>query len=170
MIANVGHRSSRMSMTEKIVIGAASMLIALATPAQQPIVYPAKGQSAQQQARDTAECQAWATQTTGVDPVALATQMSNQAPPPGPQPGAGARGAAGGAAVGAIAGSFGGRAGEGAAAGAVVGLAAAHSRQRQQQQAQAQQQQSNQAQASNMMATFNRAYAACMSGRGYSIQ
>ena len=52
--------------------------MAAATPAQQPIVYPSKGQSAQQQAQDTTECQTWAKQTTGVDPVALAQQMANQ--------------------------------------------------------------------------------------------
>ena len=39
---------------------------------QQPIVYPAKGQTPEQQQKDTAECNGWAKQTTGIDPVALA--------------------------------------------------------------------------------------------------
>ena len=45
--------------------------------AQQPIVYPAKGQSAQQQSQDDAQCYAWAKQTTGIDPAVVAAS-----PPP----------------------------------------------------------------------------------------
>jgi hypothetical protein len=82
-----------------------------AAAAQQPIVYPAKGQSAQQQKKDDAECYAWAKQTTGIDPAVVASS-----PPPqdtGPATGGGqrvrgaARGALGGAAIGAIAGDAG---------------------------------------------------------------
>ena len=40
---------------------------------QQVFIYPQKGQSAQQQAQDTGECQAWATQQTG-GPMAAAPQ------------------------------------------------------------------------------------------------
>ena len=57
--------------------GAAALALALTAAAQQPIIYPAKGQSAQQQQKDQGECQVWATNTTGIDPVALA-----QAPSP----------------------------------------------------------------------------------------
>ena len=137
--------------------------------AQQPIIYPAKGQSAQKQQSDTAACQGWAKQTTGVDPVALAQQASTQpgAPPPqGERLRGAARGAAGGAAIGAIAGD----AGKGAAIGAVAGTAAGGMRQRRSQQAAAEQTQSNQQQASQQMATFNRAVGACMTGRGYTVQ
>jgi len=145
------------------------LIVTITSSAQQPIVYPAKGQSGDQQRRDTSECQNWSKQTTGVDPVVLAQQMASSAPPPSGPNGALAKGALGGAAVGAIAGSFSGRAGQGAGAGAVVGMAGAGVRQHERQTAQAQQQQAAQARAADMLATFNRAYAACMSGRGYSI-
>ena len=134
--------------------------------AQRPVVYPAKGQPPQQQAQDQAECDLWAKQTTGIDPVAVA-----QAPAPaqGPAVGGGqrvggaARGAAGGAMIGAIAGD----AGAGAAAGAVVGTMAGGRRARQQQ---AQQQQQVEAQKQQAISTYYRAFAACLEGRGYSIK
>lgn len=154
---------------------AALMLITEAW-GQQVIVYPAKGQSQQQQNTDTADCQLWAKQNTGVDPVVVAQQMANQPPPPPPQQQQGnvARGAVRGAAVGGVIGGIGGRGGEGAAVGAVVGGVRARRTEQAQQQAQqqqyAQQQQGMQQQAGNAMATFNRAFAACMQGRGYSIQ
>ncbi len=133
----------------------------------QQVIYPAKGQSAAQQQKDESECYAWAKGQTGYDP-AQATQYA--APPP-PQPqgervkGA-ARGAAGGAAIGAIAGD----AGKGAAAGAVAGTMAGGARQRQaqatSQQAAAQQQQA----AGQQQQQFQRAYATCFEGRGYTVK
>jgi hypothetical protein len=107
--------------------------------AQAPVIYPAKGQSAEQQNKDKGECHVWAVQQSGFDPA-----QAQAAPPPaqqGPQ-GERARGAARGAAVGAAAGAIGDDAGKGAAAGAAAGTVAGGSRQRQnqrQQQAQAQQ-------------------------------
>jgi outer membrane lipoprotein SlyB len=136
--------------------------------ARQPVIHPAKGQSSQRQQRDTAECQTWAKQSTGVDPVALA-QASTQpgAPPPQHQV---LKGAAGGAALGAVGGAIAGDAGKGAAIGAVVGTAAGGIRKHRAQQAAAAQSQSNQQQVSQQMATFNRAVGACMTGRGYTVQ
>ena len=99
---------------------ATTLLLADAAAAQQPIFYPAKGQSQQKQSDDTAQCHNWATQNTGVNPAALAQNSANQPPPPGPSGqrlGGAARGAAGGAAIGAIAGD----AGKGAGIGATVG-------------------------------------------------
>jgi hypothetical protein len=141
--------------------------LACAAQAQKPIVYPAKGQSPQQQGQDEAQCNAWAKQSTGIDPAVVA---SNPAPQQtGPAVGGGqrtrgaARGAAGGAAVGAIAGD----AGKGAAAGAVVGTMAGGRRARQDQAAQNQQ---AQAQQQDLIQTYYRAYGACMEGRGYTIK
>ncbi len=148
-------------------IAAIALVAASATAwAQLPIVYPAKGQSSEQQSKDTGECQAWAKQNTGIDPAAVA-----QAPPAAPPVAAGggervrgaARGAAGGAAVGAIAGD----AGKGAAAGAVVGTMAGG---RQKRQKQAAQQQAAEGEKQKQLDTYNRAYAACMEGRGYTVK
>jgi hypothetical protein len=137
--------------------------------AQQPIIYPAKGQSPQRQQTDTAECQVWAKQSTGVDPVVLAQQASTQPGAPGPQ-GERLRGAAGGAALGAAVGAVAGDAGKGAAIGAITGTAAGGMRQRRTQRAAANQTSANQQQMSQELSTFNRAVAACMTGRGYTIQ
>ena len=154
-------RSIRRSATMLL----AGCFVASSVIAQQ-IVYPAKGQSAQQQKKDEGECHQWAVQQTGVDP----TKAAPAAPPPPPPttatgvtPGAGARGAARGAVVGGIVGD----AGAGAAAGAVA--ARGQSRRQnaaQQQQAVQQQQQAQGAQ----QASYAKARAACLEGRGYTIK
>ncbi|MFL9904519.1 YMGG-like glycine zipper-containing protein [Paraburkholderia fungorum] len=136
--------------------------------AQQPIIYPAKGQSASRQQSDTAECQLWAKQTTGVDPVALAQQGAAPAAPP--PLGGRLRGAAGGAALGAAVGAIAGDAGKGAAIGAVTGTAAGGMRQRRAQQNAAAQTEANQQQTSQALTAYNRAVSACMTGRGYTVQ
>ncbi|WP_242539856.1 YMGG-like glycine zipper-containing protein [Trinickia mobilis] len=151
-----------------IAAGALALVFAGAASAQQSIFYPAKGQSAQKQQTDTAECQVWAKQTTGVDPVVLAQQSAQ---PGAPQPQGGAvKGAAGGAALGAAIGAIAGNAGKGAAIGAVTGTAGGGLRQRRQTQAASQQAQAAQQNTASQLSTFNRAVTACMNGRGYTSQ
>jgi hypothetical protein len=151
----------------QLCIGIAVLALACAAAAQKPIVYPAKGQSPQQQSQDDAECAAWAKQSTGIDPAVVASSPPPQQTGPavggGQRLGGAARGAAGGAAIGAIAGD----AGKGAAAGAVVGTMAGGHQARQQQAAQNQQ---AQAQQQELIQTYYRAYGACMEGRGYTIK
>src|SRR6267142_104767 len=99
------------------VVTGALLLASGSAWGQQVFIYPQKGQSQQQQAQDTGECQGWATQQTGgpnAAPMAAA-------PAPTSSP---LRGAAGGAAVGAVGGAIGGDAGKGAAIGAGVGATA----------------------------------------------
>jgi len=153
---------------QRVPIGLMMWALAWAVAAQQPIFYPAKGQSAQKQNSDTAECQLWAKQNTGVDPVAIAEQSGQPSAPQ--QEGGRIRGAARGAAGGAVIGAVAGDAGKGAAIGAVTGTVAGGVRQRRANQAAAEQQQAGQQHASQQMATFNRAVGACMSGRGYTVQ
>src|SRR5215831_6002329 len=151
----------------QLFIGMAALAWACAAEAQKPVIYPAKGQSAQQQSQDDAQCYAWARQSTGIDPAVVASSPPPQQTGPavggGQRLGGAARGAAGGAAIGAIAGD----AGKGAAAGAVVGTMAGGRRARQQQAAQNEQ---AQAQQQGAMQTYYRAYGACMEGRGYTIK
>lgn len=143
--------------------GSLFLSLSLTALAQGPIIYPAGGQTPEQQQKDQGECQVWATQNTGVDPAALAA-----APPPQSSSGGGervrgaARGAVGGAAIGAIAGD----AGEGAAVGAVVGTMAGGRRSRQNQAAQ---QQNAQAQTQQQLDTWYRAIGACMTARNYTV-
>ncbi|HET9701605.1 MAG TPA: glycine zipper family protein [Burkholderiales bacterium] len=144
-----------------------TLSLALVAPLQaQPVIYPAKGQSAQQQQRDDGECYGWAKGNTGIDPAVVA----GQAPPPaGAAVGGGervrgaARGAVGGAAIGAIAGDT----GKGAAIGAAAGTMAGGHRARQNQAAQ---QQGAQQAKQDQINTFYRAYGACMEGRGYTVK
>jgi hypothetical protein len=146
-------------------VAALVLLLASSTAWGQAFVYPQKGQSPQQQAQDTAECQMWATQQTGINP-GMPQQMPAQAPAPTASP---LRGAFRGAAVGAVGGAIGGDAGKGAAIGAASGAMIGGMRRRDQmQQQQAQQQQVQQAQASQMD-TFARAQATCLGAKGYTV-
>ncbi len=149
--------------TSILLSAAVAAALACGVQAQQPIAYPAKGQSQAQQNKDAGECQVWAKQQTGVDPAAVA-QSASQPPPPA-QKGQRVKGAVAGAAVGGIVDG-----GDGARTGAAVGMVAGGAKQRQQQRAAASQQQAQQQRAQGQMATWNRAYAACMEGRGYTIK
>lgn len=163
-----------------LVLGVA--MSAALVAAEQPIYYPAKNQTAEQMNKDKTECDGWAKQTTGIDPVVVA-----QTPPPAPtQPppqtgptGERAKGAARGAAAGAVVGEIASNdADEGAKYGAAAGVIAGGRKSRQQQaaaqqQAQAQQQQSAQAAEAakqEKIATYTRAVGACMEGRGYTVK
>ena len=143
-----------------------AMLVTGPVCAQQ-IVYPAKGQSADKQKKDEGECHTWAVQQSKYDP-ANPPKQAAAAPPPttasGTTPGAGLRGAARGAVVGEV---VGGDAGAGAAAGAV----AARGQSRRQNAAAAQQQQQAVVQQDQAgMATYQKARAACLEGRGYTVK
>ena len=118
-------------------------------------VYPQKGQSPEQQNKDSYECYNWARAQSGVDPGAPPAQARVGQNTRGAVGGA-ARGAALGAGVGAIAGD----AGKGAAAGAVVGGVAGRRRSAM---AHQQQQQATRS-------AYDRAFAACMEGRGYTVR
>ena len=158
-----------------MIYRASPLIAALSLPAhaQQPIIYPSKGQSAEQQQKDQGECMAWAQQTTGVNPAAVAQGLAADQP----QSDTGffqdervqgaVVGAAGGAAIGAIAG---GHAGKGAGIGAIVGtLAGGAHREHKSDEAQARTR-ANQQQAQQSVATYNRAYGACLEGRGYTVR
>ena len=102
---------------------------------------------------------------TGFDP----NKPVEQASAPAPKGGA-VSGAAKGAAVGAIGGAIAGDAGKGAAIGAGVGAAGgAHKKRKgEKQQAAAQQQAAQQQEAS--VDGYQRAFGACMEGKGYTVK
>jgi hypothetical protein len=150
-----------------------SMIGGWAMAQQDPIIYPAKGQSQEQMEKDKYECYSWAKQQTGFDPMQV-PQAST--PPPAKQPpkGGAVKGAAGGAAVGAAIGSLSGNAGKGAAAGAIgggmVGGMRRAEQQKQQQAAEQQWAQQQSAEYTQKRNTYNRAYGACLEGRGYTVK
>ncbi len=146
--------------------GLTAALTITAAYGQGTVIYPAKGQTPEQQNKDKGECHVWAVQQSGFDP----TQAQAPTAPPPAQGGERARGAARGAAAGAAVGAVAGDAGKGAAAGAAAGTAAGGSRKRQaerQQEAQTQQQQAAYAQS---QAGYQKAQGACMEGRGYTVK
>ena len=140
---------------------------------QELIVYPGKGQSKQQQEKDQFECYTWAKGQTGFDPMAPPTAT---APPPAkeaPVGGVGrgaARGAVGGVAVGAIAGDAGKGAAIGAASGALIGGMRRRDQVAREEQKQDQWAQEQTANYQQGRSNYNRAYSACLDGRGYTVK
>ena len=176
-----------MKLLKQLIPGLLTFLVALPLIAE-PIIYPAQGQSSEQQKQDEGECYIWARDNTGVDPAALATEtaqqqseLAQQASQPAPAPqqrrGGVIRGAAAGAVVGEIVSDDAGKgAAYGAAAGAVAqrrrNVRASQEAAQQQQQAQQQVAQSQEALAANQqgqMDSYYRAYSACLTGRGYTV-
>ncbi len=152
---------------------AAALIVASPAAAQEPIVYPAKGQSPDQVEQDKFQCYQWAKGETGFDPMAPPTPT--QPPPPSQQPTTSTgRSMVGGAVAGSLIGGIAdGDWGKGAAVGAAAGgLFGAHRKRSQQQQNQQAQQNWEQQQAqiyAQQRNTYNRAYAACLTGRGYTV-
>ena len=130
-------------------------------------VYPNKGQSADRQGRDEYECNRWAVQNTGIDPTRPAPS-SGYASRPAPPSALGT--AARGAALGAIGGAIGGNAGKGAAIGAAVGGIGGGIRRRRYYEEERRRAQAAQSQQQAMQQEYYRAYAACLSGRGYTVR
>ena len=146
--------------------------------AQDLIVFPAKGQSTEQTEQDKFACYSWAKGESGFDPMQMPT-ASSPAPSKEKQSVAGGAlkggvvGGAGGAIIGGIAGGKKG-AKKGLAIGGLSGGAIGGMRSSSQNsKAESQRKQWEQQQANQYMQqrnTYNRAYAACLEGKGYSVK
>src|ERR1700730_7179605 len=154
--------------------------------------FPKNGQSADQQLKDESECYGMAKQRTGIDaqtppPTGLSEKekkaaqqqaADNAKEVQGTRVRGAARGAAGGAAIGAIAGDAGKGAAAGAAAGTMRGGIAQRPGNAQSTQQAAAQTAAAQKKAEEEMLrqhqegmdTFQRAFAACMDARNYSVK
>lgn len=153
-------------MNQPVRIFAALLLAgATATSSAAPFVYPAQGQSQEQQNRDEGECLAWARGQTGYDPM--------QAPAPVYQENERQRGGVlGGAALGAGIGAIadgGDGAGKGAAIGALLGGMRQRSQNVQASRDNDARRAQQQAYESQRRGEFERAYGVCLQGRGYSV-
>jgi hypothetical protein len=133
------------------MLAALATVLAPAASAREPYVYPAKGQSPARQDNDNYHCYRWAMDQTGFDPTSGVSTTPSGANP--------LRGAAGGAALGAIGGAIAGNAGAGAGIGAGVGAVIGGARRR-----------SQQSQQNAGRDAYNRAFAACMTGKGYTVR
>ena len=156
-----------------LIIACGAVVFAVNEVRADVFIYPEKGQSQEQMEKDKFECYNWAKGQTGFDPMEVPTAT---APPPQQQAQQGGvgRGAARGAAVGVTAGAIAGDAGKGAAigaaSGALVGGMRRRDQQRSQQQAEQQWAQDQTAQYNQRRSSYDRAYGACLEGRGYTVK
>lgn len=142
------------------------------TLAQDPIIFPAKGQSQDQMEKDKFSCYQWARDETGFDPMQTPTAST---PPPQQQAGRGGalKGAAVGAGAGALIKKSGSRskgAGTGALVGGVLGGARQSQQNRQDQQARQQWEQQQANEYAHKRNAYNRAFSACMESKGYTMK
>lgn len=131
--------------------------------AQDLFVYPAKGQTEEQSGRDKEECHGWAVSQTGVDPEKLAAEAT-------PAPASGTGGGLEGAGVGAARGAMSGEAGAGAIRGIGIGRLVRAVRARRQMEEQHQTATQGHEQRQAQLQKYDRAYTACLTGRGYTVQ
>ena len=132
-------------------------------------IYPAKGQSQKKQEQDEYACHNWAVEQTGVDPMKIAEASTNTTESTTSTSGSTVSGAAHGAALGAIGGAIGGNAGKGAAIGAVAGGLFGHRQARKQIDEQNETEEQQRAQMRKALDQYDKAYATCLSGRGYTV-
>lgn len=144
------HIRSRLVSWASLISLAAAVSGCASGPAAQSsaYAYPQKGQTADQQARDTSACQIWAKQQTGFDPLTDSAKGAGV----GALVGA-VGGAAAGAAIGAATGNPGTGAAIGAAAGGIGGAGVGGTYNY-----------------SKSKDGYDRAFSACMSGRGYTVR
>ena len=144
----------------------ALMLLGGTVSAQELMVYPTKGQSQDQQEQDEFQCYTWARDRTGFDPMEVPRATSAQ---PEQKGGAG-RGALGGAAAGAVVGAIAGDTGKGALIGGALGGLTGGARRARSNKEREQWEQQQAQQYAQRRNEYNRAYAACLEGRGYSVK
>ena len=132
-------------------------------------VFPSNNQDQATQEADEAECYKWAINQTGYDPINPTVVQSEQVDTSadGTAVKSSARSAAGGAAIGAIAGDAGKGAAIGATVGGVRGIRAKKGGDAQQQQAN---DQAAAATSADLAADYNKAFAVCLEGKGYSVK
>ena len=154
--------------TRLMAILASAGLVATAS-AQEMMVFPNEGQDKEQQQQDEYTCYNWAKGETGFDPMAVPT--ATEAPPQQEaQKGGMGRGAVRGAAVGQIVGGDSDSTWKGAAAGAAVGGMRRNDQKRKEEAERQQWEQEQQQIYAEKRSRYNRAYAACMEGKNYTVR
>ena len=157
-----------MKVIRHIAIGLTVVIWANLALAQDLVIYPSQGQDEEQQDADEYKCYGWAKNRSGFDP--MATPRATKPPPRKKAPKGGlGRGAVGGALIGGILGGSSG-AKKGAGAGAVMGGVRRADQKRQQRQAEDQWAKDQARQYEQNRSQYNRNFAACMEGRGYTVR
>ena len=132
-------------------------------------IYPAKGQSQKKQEQDEYACHNWAVDQSGVDPMKLAEAATSSTESTASTSGSTVSGAAHGAALGAIGGAISGNPAKGAAIGAAAGGIFGHRQARKQLDEQHEAEEQQKAQMKKALGQYDKAYATCLSGRGYTV-
>jgi len=132
------------------------------------MIFPAEGQSNEQLEQDKFSCYGWAKDQSGFDPMVVPRATT---PPPSNEKKSGGaiRGALGGAALGVLLGDSSKAATRGAAAGGLVGGVRQSSANSNTEKANAQWEQEQAANYANNRNLYNRAYGACLKGKGYTV-
>jgi uncharacterized protein YcfJ len=139
--------------------------------ANELMIFPAKGQSAETQEQDKFTCYGWAKGQSGFDPMKAPTTTT--APPKskeGSVAGSAVGGAVGGAVLGKIVGGNKKSAKRGALAGGLVGGVSRSSKNSKSEKKQAEWEQKEANNYANNRNNYNRAYSACLEGKGYTVK
>jgi hypothetical protein len=130
-------------------------------------IYPAKGQTPEQQKQDQGYCRQWAMEQTGFDPSQKTLPQVQMKSSVGGQT---VKGAAGGALIGTGIGAIAGSAGKGAAIGAATGGAALGIKENKSQKQRDAEYQQYLAKRKAETEQYNKAQSACLEGRGYTVR
>ncbi len=153
----------------RLLVAMCALGIAATSMADELMIFPNADQSPEQQEEDKFACYSWAKGESGFDPMAPPTATE---PPPeeGAKKGGVGKGLVRGAAIGALAGDSSKAARRGAAAGGAIG---GMRRQDQKRKEEAERQQWEQEQVriyTENRNRYNRAYAACLEGKDYTVR
>ena len=148
-----------------VVIALCGFCMAATSMADELMIFPNANQTEDQQEQDKFACYSWAKDQSAFDPMAPPT--ATEAPPQeGARKGGIGRGLIRGAAIGGIAGD----AGKGAAAGAAIGGMRRQDQKRKEAAARQQWEQEQQRIYAENRNRYNRAYAACLEGKNYTVR
>jgi len=156
---------------QTVLLFAALMSAMNIATANELMIFPAKGQSAETMDQDKYTCYGWAKGQSGFDPMKVPTTTT--APPKskeGSVAGTAVGGAVGGAVLGKVIGGNKKSAKRGALAGGLVGgvsQSSKNNKSKKKQKKWEQEQASNYADNRN---NYNRAYSACLEGKGYTVK
>ena len=155
-------RLSLMAILSGVCMAATSM-------AQELMIFPNADQSADQQKQDEFTCYGWAKDQSDFDPMAPPTATE---PPPqeSAQKGGAGKGLVRGAAIGQLAGGDSKSTGRGAATGAAIGGMRRQDQKKKEAQERQQWEQEQQRIYAENRNLYNRAYAACMEGKNYTVR
>lgn len=162
-----------LTMTLAVAVTRAAPPTLSANPAKH-VIFPAKGQTPEQQKADETAAYEWATQQTGWDPYDAAGKTAAKSEAAGQaaasSKGGAVKGAAGGALLGVVVGSIAGEAGKGAAMGAAAGGLTGGVRSRRAKSQAEKTEKAVTATYAEQFANWDRHFVAAMEGKGYTVK